>query len=522
MKNKNGGYNMMTEMTERDRFNLCIQKFIDRDYELSLSLAQEIIAKEAVITIHMIFSICAQHLRRDDLINRHSEFIIRTMSQRPMELALINLILGKIESTEVLSMAYNNDLRCIAYYYIGERQLLDRNFLAAKKSFETSLNFKCKCFEYMIVELVLKKFDQFYTGKDIKEDGLFESVDTTIYKFNDLLEKLASEHQSGYVYRGQNQDYGTLLTSGYRNAVDTRQIPFCKTGNHSLHDRGNVFRPLIDKIQWTKDQIRLWDFSALCKVKIGYLLSQLFCQHCCLPTEGLDVTEDFRVAAFFSIFNYKLNCYIDNSAQLGIIYRIKVNVNSSLSFPDLKKINVYSCPFYVNGANILHLLGRCENQSESIKSLNIYFNEKQDIEDSLENANDILLNLPLEYIKLPDKELGKSRIMMQRAGLIFPDTLLPSYYEATSYPPPFGKTWDGPRCTEDLLKNDNVEAFFFRHNSQNEKIIELNPVEVFPEMDPIRSILSNFISSMSRFLEIPIVLQNDSVFFLNDEKELPR
>ncbi len=57
--------------------------------------------------------------------------------------------------------------------------------------------------------------------------------------------------------------------------------------------------------------------------------------------------------------------------------------------------------------------------------------------------------------------------MRQRAGLIFPDVLLPQWYETTSIPPPRGKIWDGPQCIEDLAESHVVETFLFRHGMGN-------------------------------------------------------
>jgi hypothetical protein len=291
----------------------------------------------------------------------------------------------------------------------------------------------------------------------------------------------------------------------------------------SLHGRGKSFRYLAANSLWPEDNRKRIDFVSLCRAELGYLLSQLFCQHCCLPTEGLDVTDTIDVAAFFALYDYNSGNYVDEIEEPGVIIRINIGNKNPLSIRKLKEIDFYSCPFYVSGIEILELLGRCETPSQSKQRFGAYFREKLNLEMTCENWEDFRKSRPLELIALPESELPMGRVMMQRAGLVFPDVLLPRSSNALPVPPPPGKTWDGPQCIEDLALSDALEIFLFHHHSGNRAKIKYNPATVFPERDPIRSLLSNIIAAMSGGMPIPTLAQQDtSVFVTGDEKGIPR
>lgn len=295
------------------------------------------------------------------------------------------------------------------------------------------------------------------------------------------------------------------------------------TEGESLYNRGRAFRAVQPNSRWPEAERTRIDFVSLCRAQLGYLLSQLFCQHCCLGTEGLDVSEELEIAAFFAIYDYGKDAYIDDAETPGVIFRINVGERPRLSMQHLKEIDFYSCPFFASGTEILNLLGRCATQADSFRSLAEYFREKQDLEMTLPTWNDVRTNRPLELIMLPHQGVMGGRVMMQRAGLVFPDIVLPRWFEEYSIPPPPGKTWDGPQCVEDLAKSDAVEAFFFHHERRNKTRIGYAPATVFPKADPLRSLLSRFISTMSGgSLAIPIVVQDTSVFGPGDEEDMLR
>jgi hypothetical protein len=349
--------------------------------------------------------------------------------------------------------------------------------------------------------------------------------ETMIWEFETLLDKLSSEHRPGFVYRGQVRDYGALLPSGYRNIVDMTRSAFDRQGEESLHNRGQYYRPLLPHSQWPQSELKKIDFVSLCRAQLGYLLSQLFCQHCCLPTEGIDVSIDHAIAAFFAIFDYAANDYVGDSNRPGVIFRIDGMNEQSLSLGHLKEIDFYTCPFYCGGAEILSLLGRCVTQSQCLQSFREYFREKDNMEMTLKNWSDIRRKRPIELIRLPEKDLICGRVMIQNAGLVFPDSLLPSYFNSQSFPPPPGKTWNGPHCVEDLSKNNAVQVFYFHQKASNRKKLMFDPKAIFPSEDPLRLLLSRIITEMSGggdTLTMTLTMQGNSVFMSGDDKNMPR
>ncbi len=508
-------------VTEREKYNLCLQSFVDHHYAVAWALGNELAAKGTLFPIYMTVILSAQHLNRIDLATDFGGKVLQSARQLPWEEALVRFVLQMFEPQQTLALAETDDRRCQAHYYIGARRLVESDRAGARESFEACLRFESRCVEYALAELELKHFDKTEPKSEKRDD----EPRTQIWEFGALLEMLKSQHGSNYVYRGQNRHYCSLLTSGYRNIVDMTYPPVTDLRSaSSLYSRGRVFRPLLPNSLWPEAGRKRIDFVSLCRAQFGYLVSQLFCQHCCLPSEGLDVSDDFEVAAFFAIFDYGHDMYVEEATSPGAIYRITVGEHQALSLGQLKETDYYSCPFFVRGADVFNLLGRCGTETSSNRSFGAYFEQKLNLELTLENPDDIRRQRPLELIEFPESEVRNGRVMKQSAGLVFPDVVLPRAFEQYSFPPPRGKTWDGPQCVEDLAQSPVVEAFFFRHDAMNSRRLNRDPHGIFPRADPLRRLLSNLISAISagNFMTPTLAIQDTSVFGIGDEKELPR
>ncbi len=517
-------------VSQRDLFNACLHTFIERYYEASLELAQYLGKQDSFLPfpIWMVLLLSARHIGHTSLINNIGDQVLHASKSKPWEHALICLVLGKRDPADVLAQAKSDEERCQAYYYLGAHQLVEKDTAAALRSFMSCIECPTECLEHSVAEQVVERFDRLndreYADGDLMNDGRFRgAVAPTVWELEELLEKLAGEHRFGFLYRGQRKDYGTLLPSGYRLVANMSRVPFVRSDGQSLRNRGRVFRPLLPNSLWPADQSRRIDFVSLCRSNLGYPLSQLFCQHCCLPAEGLDVTEDLNIAAMFAIFNYDSNSFERSTDEPGVIYRFSVPITAPLTLEQLKRIDFYSCPFFLSGVTILDLLTKCSTLSESKSSFGAYYLRKNELEMTLENFDDIRTSRPLEMIRLPHHEVKIGRVMMQRAGLVFPDSLLPQSFDASSAPPPPGKTWDGPHCVEDLAKSDAVETFLFRHDEGNPANLAVDPSSVFPKEDPLRTLLSGAVTAMSGGLGANVIAPMDkSVFTSGEDEEMPR
>jgi hypothetical protein len=112
--------------------------------------------------------------------------------------------------------------------------------------------------------------------------------------------------------------------------------------------------------------------------------------------------------------------------------------------------------------------------------------------------------------------------MTQRAGLLFPDLVLSDAFSKV-WSAPVGKTWSGPRCVENLAKSSAVQAYYFHHDSKNRAMLDLDPVTVFPEDDPLRLLLSRAVWSLAGFGgAVPIWFGPGGAIFPWEADKLPR
>ncbi|MGD8781974.1 MAG: FRG domain-containing protein [Ignavibacteria bacterium] len=317
----------------------------------------------------------------------------------------------------------------------------------------------------------------------------------TVWYLKDLIEKLKSEHNDKFVYRGQNQEFIPLIPSFYRSLVDKHR-GFHRNGYVSLFNRGDYFYETYTNYNINEKFIKRLNFLKLSLHLFGIPLGNLFCQHCGVPTEGLDVTKDIMVAALFAIYNYNKKKYVENSNANGVIYRIDTKTKKIDSLSQVKEFDSFDCPFYLDGTSILSLINNCDSIEESINSYkeyqirHSYLTSVADIEEKKYNYY-----RPIELLKLPQNELKIGRVFKQKAGLIFPDFLIDQIEDGRTFPHFEGKPWRGCFSIEDLSKCINVERFLFYHVKENEKCINSDPVEIFPKNDPIKSLMLNILTA---------------------------
>lgn len=509
-------------LTERDRYNLCVHSFVDHDYESAMALATDLVREGTQFLLYMVTLLTTLHLKKTKVLKDLGNFLLTQAPLSAWEQAVIRFVIDTIDDATLLAKADSDARRAQAHYYLGARRLVKKDFPGARDSFLASTALPKSCMEQEIAQLELRYFTRYATSDEMLWRSPVEGSGAKIWDFEALSEKLASEDRPGFVYRGQPRHYGSLLPSGYRTTVDMSQPVMVRRGEESLHNRGRTFRPLLPNSLWPEVGRRRIDFVSLCRSHFGYPLSQLFCQHCCLPTEGLDVSDSPDIAAFFAIFDYASNQYLCEGT--GVVFRITVPAASSLSMQRLKEIDYYSCPFHLSGVEILRLFETCGTEIRSLQSFAEYFREKQaqELETEL-TVDELRTSRPFEVILLPEHDTANGRVMMQRAGLVFPDSLLPRSFQWRSFPPPVGKTWEGPHSIEDLASSDLVETFLFRHDQRNASQQRYNPATVFPQVDPLRSLLSQLPLIMAGGVGSMITASMDtSVFSSWDEEDLTR
>jgi len=315
------------------------------------------------------------------------------------------------------------------------------------------------------------------------------------WDLGNLLHKLQSEHCSSYVYRGQTEEFVPLVPSLYRGFIDKTQR-FERGKIISLYGTGKIFYQTYSGLGFSDYFKRQFSFAKMLLGLFGLPIGTFFCQHCCVPSEGLDVTEGPLIAGFFAIFDYRNNHYFSDYNKYGVIYRITVPQTKLRNLGEIKQIDDYSCPFYLNGNNILGLIGECQTIDQAINS----YKEFQFQDCYLKTQTDIdlskyRLHRPLEILRLPKAALKQGRIFKQKAGLVFPDLIFDQKYDLRLNRQE-GIPWRGNLCIEDLSKSIHVESFRFRHSNNNMRLIDLNPGDIFPEDDPIRSMLTKVLTGL--------------------------
>ncbi len=323
----------------------------------------------------------------------------------------------------------------------------------------------------------------------IKPESNADSKSTdNIYELGDVLSLLEREHNDSYVYRGQTKEYsGPLVPSLYRELVDSNQYDGW-SGASRLRGVGSVFHELAVTPNVINPK-KLAEISIVRYLRylFGYPLSQLLAQQTGLTSEGLDVTSNLNIAAFFAAYDFQSNRFV-NDGSVGIIYRFRVEP-SSHSIDDFKGYDFYNCPSFLQ-PNVSKLFGLCKSLEESYESFWEYCLCYQ-----MNVATEGIRNRPLELIQLPFDALEQSRLVQQAAGLLVPDMILSKDYAAFDRSPPIGKAKkDGLNAIEDLSQREGTDRFYFRHSDNSKRYIRSGPLQVFPKTDALTEMLSRFLS----------------------------
>jgi hypothetical protein len=316
---------------------------------------------------------------------------------------------------------------------------------------------------------------------------------TDIYKLKNLIEFLIKNHEPNYVYRGQNKRWiGPLVPSLYRGMLNKDQ--FTDFDYHSrLYEKGGIFHELSTGQNLTprKDWTERYNTNGYLKQYFGYPLSQILSQQFSINSEGLDVTSDPMIAAFFAIFQSKGNTL--NKNEPGIIYRFKLPKND-MDPNELISSDFYTVNNYLDGYSVLKSLGTCLTWEESLESF-IEFGFKATM---ILTGIDSSTSRPFHLLKLPNGILNDSRIIRQKAGLIFPDMILSTFYRNIGKSAPLGKAEKkGTNAIEDMQFRDNIDIFNFEHSTENVDLLNIQPEFLFPKSDPLIILLKSFLTSFN-------------------------
>ncbi len=100
----------------------------------------------------------------------------------------------------------------------------------------------------------------------------------SVWYLEDLINKLESEHNDSFVYRGQSQEFIPLIPSFYRSLVDKKR-GFNRNGFISLFNRGNYFYETYSNYAVDERFIKRLNFLKLSLNLFGIPFGNLFCQH---------------------------------------------------------------------------------------------------------------------------------------------------------------------------------------------------------------------------------------------------
>jgi hypothetical protein len=316
-----------------------------------------------------------------------------------------------------------------------------------------------------------------------------------LYRLPDLVKRLSQEDEARFVFRGQSRIWpGPLVPSGYRGTLS--ESPYTAfSAEWRLRETGETFylqdaERTVESFSRQKTLLQLTEYFMGI---YGYPIAQILMQQFGYSSEGLDVTTDPMVAAFFGKFDFETKEFIKSTEEPGVIYRWPVD-NSPLNLETLQYMDFYSCRNYMDGAQSLmpiatdettywhpELLGNCV--SSYIYEVNCNWDRGEP--------------RPFEVLSLPHAIFYHGRIAHQRGGLLFPDMLLCEGYLSDEYSPRVKCCLPGTlNAVEDIATRPGIERFLFLHDASDKKIFESEPESFFPKMgdDPFAFILLQTLS----------------------------
>ncbi len=276
--------------------------------------------------------------------------------------------------------------------------------------------------------------------------------------------------------------------------------PFKYEGVDRLYGIGSIFvEEEPDSLSWGRLSAaeaiqfrRRIDTSEELRHAFGYILAQILAQQAGLWSEGLDVTRNLDVAAFFATHDLVDGRYVPQTKGTGVIYRFRVDVKE-ITRDLLQKLDFYSCPSFLPSYQIIHVLGECGSLDEAYGWLVDYRSELM-----LRISRDpavARVNRPFDYIRFPRGSVSHSRIILQEAGLLLPDMILSKYWSSMEVPAPDGKALRrGQPCIEDLSARSGTTKYPFSQSAEGCAQFDIGTEQVFPADDIICQVLRLWLS----------------------------
>lgn len=306
----------------------------------------------------------------------------------------------------------------------------------------------------------------------------------------EALSRLESEANPGYVYRGQPACHGHLLyPSIYRGTLENLG-PCTFELDARLRGIGKLFLPLgavPDTPDGMKTHRRMKTVTWLNHL-FGYPFAQVLAQQFGLRSEGLDVTRNPDIAAFFAIHNGEHLNPIEVSAERGVIYRFPVST-ATLTLTELEQQRLFDCPTYLDAASVLDLFDTCSTGTEIIESLFEY-----KVAMALMDLTQPIVRRPLHLIKMTEAARQSCRLARQKAGLLIGDMLLTEWYGSASPELPARlASRRGLPAIENIAYREGVTCFTFPHARSNSQLVTVKREDLFPVDDMLGVALVSFI-----------------------------
>lgn len=255
-----------------------------------------------------------------------------------------------------------------------------------------------------------------------------------VYSFDELREKLISEHDDSYYYRGQNRIFhGPLWPSMYRLCKPTADVVPLPTELLRLSrlGRGTHFGFMTKFLRENMSEDDRQNLSIKrvmmghVRNALGYCLAEAFFQQAGWSSEGLDVTDNLDIAFFFASCKWDNGAYVfsaSNDDNLAVIYRWRIEESPDWSFPALNTYSFHKMPALFPSKRIINLFETCETDDELILSIEEY-RDAISWCFGLFDLSSLQGKRPYHLLRMPRRWLTSSRIVNQHAALLFPDTI---------------------------------------------------------------------------------------------------
>lgn len=204
----------------------------------------------------------------------------------------------------------------------------------------------------------------------------------------------------------------------------------------------------------------------------GYFLGTTMAQQYGLTSEGLDVTGDPIVAAFFATHDSATDYRAAERSGVGIIYRIPYP-GTDVRARKVNDYSYYTLPSVIDVEDVLYRFERPGLDVESAIQCFECF------------CGAVLLDglVDVDQFFVPEGALASSRIRRQRAFMILPDELRENV-EGRG-PGPGGIIFPKYRYIEDIAARRGTQKFYFQHGGSLPAGAQLTREELWPRDDPL-------------------------------------